>query len=120
MRPPSSTSRARQSAIAIRFAVLLAATAVLPLLVYGFVSILSLQRGTRDSVVSGNLNVDWLNWRFHVRPDKRAGMIVSLVQFNDGAIWRDMAYQMNVSEMFVPYMDADYGWYSRTYFDMGE
>ena len=43
--------------ISTRFALLLAVSAVVPLLVYGFVSILSLQRGTRDSVVSGNLNV---------------------------------------------------------------
>src|SRR2546422_472117 len=43
--------------ISPRFALLLAVSAVVPLLVYGFVSILSLQRGTRDSIVSGNLNV---------------------------------------------------------------
>src|ERR1700682_4261150 len=43
--------------ISTRFALLLAISAVVPLLVYGFVSILSLQRGTHDSIVSGNLNV---------------------------------------------------------------
>jgi signal transduction histidine kinase len=43
--------------IATRFALLLAIAAVAPLLVYGFVSILSLQRGTRESVVNGNRNV---------------------------------------------------------------
>src|SRR5258708_5203646 len=43
--------------IATRFALLLGIAAVLPLLVYGFVSIISLQRGTRESVVNGNRNV---------------------------------------------------------------
>src|SRR6185295_15736538 len=43
--------------IATRFALLLGGAAVLPLLAYGFVSILSLQRGTRASVVNGNQNV---------------------------------------------------------------
>src|SRR5437879_7295287 len=43
--------------ISTRFALLLAVSAVVPLLVHGFVSILSLQRGTRESIVSGNLNV---------------------------------------------------------------
>src|ERR1700682_1625078 len=43
--------------ISTRFALLLAISAVVPLLVYGFVSILSLQRGTHDSIVSGSLNV---------------------------------------------------------------
>ena len=43
--------------IATRFALLLAAAAVVPLLAYGFISLLSLQRGTRDSVVTGNQNV---------------------------------------------------------------
>jgi signal transduction histidine kinase len=43
--------------IATRFALLLGIAAVVPLLAYGFVSILSLQRGTRESVVTGNRNV---------------------------------------------------------------
>src|SRR5882757_8604815 len=43
--------------ISTRFALLLGAAAVLPLLAYGVVSILSLQRGTRESVVNGNRNV---------------------------------------------------------------
>ena len=43
--------------ISTRFALLLAFAAVLPLVVYGVVSILTLQRGTRNSVVAGDLNV---------------------------------------------------------------
>src|SRR5581483_783904 len=43
--------------IAVRFALLLALAAVVPLMAYGIVSILSLQRGTRESVVAGNQNV---------------------------------------------------------------
>jgi signal transduction histidine kinase len=43
--------------IATRFALLLAVAAVLPLIAYGVISILSLQRGTHDSVVQGNQNV---------------------------------------------------------------
>src|SRR5438552_12295755 len=43
--------------IAVRFALLLAAAAIVPLVAFGVVSILSLQRGTHESVVAGNLNV---------------------------------------------------------------
>ena len=43
--------------IATRFALLLALSAVVPLLAYGVVSIRSLQRGTRTSVIEGNENV---------------------------------------------------------------
>lgn len=43
--------------ISTRLALLLAVAAVLPLVAYGVVSIVSLQRGTRDSIVAGNLNV---------------------------------------------------------------
>jgi primary-amine oxidase len=76
--------------------------------------------GVGNLKLSGNLNVEWLDWRFHVRPDKRAGMILSLVKFNDGKTWRDMAYQMNVSEMFVPYMDPNPTWSYRAFMDAGE
>jgi signal transduction histidine kinase len=43
--------------IAARFALLLALAAVFPLVLYGAVSILSLQRGTRESVIQGHANV---------------------------------------------------------------
>jgi signal transduction histidine kinase len=43
--------------ISTRFALLLAAAAVLPLLAYGAVSILSLRAGAQQAVIQGNLNV---------------------------------------------------------------
>ena len=43
--------------ISTRFAILVGVCAIVPLLAYGLVSILSLQRGTRESVVNGNQNV---------------------------------------------------------------
>ncbi len=43
--------------IAVRFALLLAVAAVVPLVAYGIVSILSLQSGTRQEVIQGNQNV---------------------------------------------------------------
>jgi signal transduction histidine kinase len=43
--------------IAVRFAVLMALAALVPLVFYGIVSILSLQRGTRSSIIAGNENV---------------------------------------------------------------
>mgnify|MGYP001457300286 CR=1 FL=1 len=43
--------------IAVRFALILALAAALPLVAYGIVSIRSLQSGTRESIVAGNQNV---------------------------------------------------------------
>jgi len=43
--------------IATRFAIVLAIAAMLPLVAYGLWSLITLQRGTRESVVTGNLNV---------------------------------------------------------------
>ena len=43
--------------IATRFALILALAAAVPLTAYGIISIRSLQRGTRDSVMQGNQNV---------------------------------------------------------------
>jgi signal transduction histidine kinase len=43
--------------IATRFALILAGAALLPLVIFGTVSILSLRTGTRESIVAGNLNV---------------------------------------------------------------
>ncbi len=49
--------RLRIRHIAVRFALLLALAAVVPLIAYGIVSILSLQAGTRQEVTQGNQNV---------------------------------------------------------------
>ena len=62
----------------------------------------------------------WDMWRFHLRADKRPGPVLSMVEARDGARWRSVAYQMHLSEVFVPYMDADKAWYFRTYMDSGE
>src|SRR5437899_5378453 len=43
--------------IAVRFALLLAVAAIVPLVAFGIVSVLSLQRGTHESIVAGNVNV---------------------------------------------------------------
>ena len=64
--------------------------------------------------------VTWGQWRFHARIDARVGTVISVARWQDGGPPRSVLYQGYLSEMFVPYMDADYGWYSRTYFDTGE
>jgi primary-amine oxidase len=70
--------------------------------------------------LSGNINIKWANWTLHARADKRAGLIISNVKFNDRGTPRDVAWQMNVSEVFVPYMDPDDTWSYRTFLDAGE
>lgn len=69
----------------------------------------------------GNLSIDghevgWQKWKLHVSLDRRVGLVVAAVRYDD----RPVMYQGYVSEMFVPYHDPSYGWYSRTYFDTGE
>jgi primary-amine oxidase len=67
-----------------------------------------------------NLKIVWNHWSFRARADKRAGLILSLVRFNDDGNDRLIAYQMNLSEIFVPYMDPDPTWSYRTFLDAGE
>lgn len=75
--------------------------------------------------------VTWGNWRFHARIDGRVGTVIELARWQPSApdtmgapggagTARSVLYQGYLSEMFVPYMDSDYGWFSRTYFDTGE
>lgn len=70
--------------------------------------------------VTENFNIAWHRWSLRARADKRAGLILSLVKFDDGKAVRDIAYQMNVSELFVPYMEPDANWAYRTFLDAGE
>lgn len=64
--------------------------------------------------------VSWQKWHFHFRMDRRVGTIISNVHYDDGGKLRSILYEGSLSEMFVPYMDADESWYYRTFFDAGE
>ncbi|XP_041029030.1 primary amine oxidase-like [Juglans microcarpa x Juglans regia] len=66
--------------------------------------------------------VKWANWEFHLKPDARAGVIVSRAKVLDpdtGEL-RDVMYKGFTSELFVPYMDPTDAWYFKTYMDAGE
>ncbi len=65
--------------------------------------------------VNGNF-VEWQKWRFHVRYERRAGQVISLVTYNG----RSVLYQGSLSEVFVPYQDPGQNWFYRTYMDEGE
>lgn len=69
--------------------------------------------------VDGN-RVSWQKWQFHFRIDPRLGPVISLVKYNDNDKIRSILYQGSLSELFVPYMSPDNGWYFRTYMDAGE
>ncbi|MDT8399331.1 MAG: hypothetical protein RQ899_12015 [Pseudomonadales bacterium] len=64
--------------------------------------------------------INWDNWHFHLRTDQRVGPVISLVSYDDRGERRDIAYQISVSEMFVPYMDPAATWSWKAYMDVGE
>lgn len=64
--------------------------------------------------------ISWQNWKFHYRFAPQAGLIISNVTYTDGGRERSVAYQMYMSELFVPYMDPGPAWYYKTFFDEGE
>ncbi|KAD6453467.1 hypothetical protein E3N88_08172 [Mikania micrantha] len=76
--------------------------------------------GPSFTVENGHI-VKWANWVFHLKPDIRAGMIISqaMVQGENG-VYRSVMYKGFASELFVPYMDPDQSWYFKSYMDAGE
>ncbi|KDP25605.1 hypothetical protein JCGZ_20761 [Jatropha curcas] len=72
--------------------------------------------------VEDNHLVKWANWEFHLKPDPRAGVIISgaKVQDPDTGETRNVMYKGFTSELFVPYMDPTDAWYFKTYMDAGE
>lgn len=80
----------------------------------------SIAQSKRQNVQVIGQRVTWHRWRFHVRIDPRLGLIVSTVRYNDNDTIRSVMYQGSISELFVPYMDPDTGWYFKTYMDAGE
>lgn len=73
------------------------------------------QEGEPNYTIDGS-EVTWDIWSFRWRIDKRPGVVLSEIEA-DG---REVLYQAHLSEVFVPYMDPDEGWYWRTYMDSGE
>ncbi|CAI0413833.1 unnamed protein product [Linum tenue] len=72
--------------------------------------------------VTGDHLVRWANWEFHLKPDPRAGVIVSQARVKDPETgeMRSVMYKGYTSELFVPYMDPTDAWYFKTYMDAGE
>ncbi len=66
--------------------------------------------------------VSWQNWSFHLRPDQRTGLVVSLVDYRESPETepRSVMYQGHLSEIYVPYMDPAFAWYARNFIDAGE
>lgn len=66
--------------------------------------------------------VKWANWVFHLKPDQRAGVVISqaMVRDSETGVLRNVLYKGFPSELFVPYMDPDESWYFKTYMDAGE
>ena len=64
--------------------------------------------------------IRWQNWSFHRRIDPRVGLVLSLIRYRDNGADRMVLYEASLSELFVPYMEPSAGWYSRTYFDIGD
>jgi primary-amine oxidase len=64
--------------------------------------------------------VDWQGWQFHLRFDARQGTVLNRIGHMTADGLRPVAYEIAMSEMFVPYHDADPNWFYRAYFDMGE
>jgi len=65
-------------------------------------------------------SVSWENWRFHFRIDRRVGLVVTNVAYQDGNKLRPILYEGSLSEIFVPYMDPSENWYAKSFFDAGE
>ena len=64
--------------------------------------------------------IEWHGWSFHLGFDPRFGTLLSLLSHEDGGKQRLILYQGHVSEVFVPYMEADAAWSFRSFLDGGE
>lgn len=64
--------------------------------------------------------VRWQNWRFRYALHAREGLVLYGVGYEDGGRVRPILARASLSEMVVPYGDADGLWNWRNAFDQGE
>ena len=64
--------------------------------------------------------VRWQNWVFRYAMHPREGLVLHTVSYTDAGRSRPILYRAGLSEMVVPYGDADSNWRWRAAFDVGE
>jgi len=62
----------------------------------------------------------WQNWVFRFALQPREGPVLYQVSYQDGGKLRPILYRASLSDMLVPYGDADPNWSFRNAFDEGE
>src|SRR5215211_2924256 len=72
-----------------------------------------------DFEIRGN-EIRWQKWRFRYALHPREGLVLYTVGYEDGGKVRPILYRASLSEMVVPYGDADKSWAWRNAFDVGE
>ena len=82
--------------------------------------VLNLSPEGRNFQIERGWLIRWQGWSFQLRIERQIGPVISLVKLRQNGIDRLMAYQLSLSEMFVPYMDTDPTWSFRTFMDAGE
>ncbi|MBD2437275.1 primary-amine oxidase [Nostoc sp. FACHB-110] len=69
--------------------------------------------------INGN-EISWQGWKFRYLMHPRDGLVLYLVNYQDGENLRRVLYRGSLSEMVVPYGDPDPTWSFRNAFDVGE
>jgi primary-amine oxidase len=64
--------------------------------------------------------IRWQKWRFRYTLHPREGLVLHMVGYEDDGRVRPVLYRAALSEMVVPYGDADQNWRWRAAFDVGE
>lgn len=78
-----------------------------------------LQPQGKSFQINGN-EIKWQGWQFRYLMHPRDGLVLYLVNYNDGENVRPVLYRASLSEMVVPYGDPNPNWTFRNAFDVGE
>eukprot|EP01114_Cavostelium_apophysatum_P020418 TRINITY_DN6835_c0_g1_i1.p1 TRINITY_DN6835_c0_g1~~TRINITY_DN6835_c0_g1_i1.p1 ORF type:complete len:710 (+),score=164.64 TRINITY_DN6835_c0_g1_i1:213-2342(+) len=64
--------------------------------------------------------ISWMNWSFRIGFNKREGLVLHTVTYNDKGKDRPVMYRASIAEMVVPYGDPRHPNYLKNAFDAGE